>query len=251
MTFFRAAVTALFTVAGATCAMAQDITLTSHDGKVEVTGNLLGYDGEFYRVDTQFGELTVDGSGVTCDGPACPSLTDFVAELRFSGSSVMAETVLPALIIGFARQEGLTATPARVDADTFVYELFQSGRDAPLARFYFDVGTTDRGFAKLIGDQTDIVMALREVREAERDAADAAGLGDLKRARRSRVVALDAIVPVVAPDSVMRQISLADLARILSGEVKNWVDWAGRMLRSRCMCRIRDRGWRRLSRIRY
>jgi len=50
MTFFRAAVTALFTVAGATCAMAQDITLTSHDGKVEVTGNLLGFDGEFYRV---------------------------------------------------------------------------------------------------------------------------------------------------------------------------------------------------------
>lgn len=227
MTFFRAAVTALFSIASATCAVAQDITLISHDGKVEVTGNLLGFDGEFYRVDTQFGELTVDGSGVTCDGPACPSLTDFVAELRFSGSSVMAETVLPALIIGFARQEDLTATPARVDSDTFVYELFQAGRQAPLARFYFDVGTTDRGFANLIEDQADIVMALREVREVERDAAESAGLGDLKRARRSRVVALDAMVPVVAPDNVMHQISLADLARILSGEVKNWVELGG------------------------
>ena len=113
MTFLRVAAAALISAIHLPrpVRLAQDITLTSHDGKVEITGNLLGFDGEFYRVDTQFGELTVDGSGVTCDGPACPNLTDFVAEVRFSGSSVMAEKVLPALIIGFARQEGLSATP--------------------------------------------------------------------------------------------------------------------------------------------
>ncbi|WP_209598959.1 phosphate ABC transporter substrate-binding/OmpA family protein [Ruegeria sp. HKCCSP351] len=227
MTFFRVAVAALFSVTVATGAFGQDITLTSHDGKVEVTGNLLSFDGEFYRVDTQFGTLTVDGSGVTCEGPACPNLIDFVAEVQFSGSSVMAETVLPALIIGFARQEDLTATPARVDEDTFVYELHQAGRSAPLARFFFDVGTTDRGFSDLIADRADIVMALREMREAEREAAEAAGLGDLKRTRRSRVIALDAMVPVVAPDSVMRQVSLADMARILSGEISNWAQLGG------------------------
>ena len=227
MIFLRVAAAALFSVTLVAGAAAQDITLTSHDGKVEVMGNLLGFDGEFYRVETQFGELTVDGSGVTCDGPACPNLTDFVAEIRFSGASVMAETVLPALIIGFAQQEGLTATPARVDPSTFVYEFHQSGRKAPLARLFFHVGNTDQGFADLINNSADIVMALREIRESERDAAEAAGLGDLTLARRSRVVALDAMVPVVAADNMMRQISPTDLVRVLSGEIANWSDLGG------------------------
>ncbi len=227
MTFFRVAVAALISAILGTGAAAQDITLTSHDGKVEITGNLLGFDGEFYRVDTQFGELTVDGSGVTCDGPACPNLIDFVAEVRFSGSSVMAETVLPALIIGFARQEGLTATPKRVDERTFAYELFQADRQAPLARLFFRVGNTDQGFADLTQNTADIVMALREIREGEVDAAQQAGLGDLTHARQSRVIALDAIVPVVAKDNIAAQISPSDLARVLAGEVTNWSDLSG------------------------
>lgn len=227
MTILRAAMAALISATLASGANAQDITLTSHDGKVEVTGNLLGYDGEFYRVDTQFGELTVDGSGVTCDGPACPNLTDFVAEVRFSGSSVMAEKLMPALILGFAQQEGLSATPERVDAGTFAYELLQPGREAPLGRFYFRVGNTGRGFADLTANETDIVMALREIRQGERETAKAAGLGDLTQARRSRVVALDALVPVVSEDNAIRQISPADLARVFSGEIANWVDLGG------------------------
>ena len=63
---------------------AQDVTLTSPDGSVEISGTLMGFDGEFYRVETRFGELTIDGSGVSCDGPGCPNLLDFVAEVSFA-----------------------------------------------------------------------------------------------------------------------------------------------------------------------
>ncbi|WP_424832186.1 phosphate ABC transporter substrate-binding/OmpA family protein [Ruegeria sp.] len=227
MAFPKVATAALICAALAGGATAQDITLTSHDGKVEITGNLLGFDGEFYRVETQFGELTVDGSGVTCDGIACPSLTDFVAEITLSGSSVMAEKLLPALVVGFARQEGLTATPVQDSAFGFVYELHQPDRPAPLARLWFRVGTTDQGFTDLTLGDADIVMALREVRPDEIEAAQDAGLGDLSRARRSRVLALDAMVPVVADENPVRQISPNDLARILSGEIDNWSELGG------------------------
>jgi len=81
---------------------AQDVTLTSPDGSVEVNGTLLGFDGEFYRVETIYGELTVDGSGVNCAGPACPDLQNYVAELSISGSSTIGEVLMPALIEGFA-----------------------------------------------------------------------------------------------------------------------------------------------------
>ena len=111
MAWLRAAVSAaLFLFGSVQASLAQDITLTSRDGKVEIEGTLLGFDGEFYRVETKYGELTVDGSGVFCEGPACPSLVDFVAELAFSGSASMAEVLVPALIEGFALRNRLRAS---------------------------------------------------------------------------------------------------------------------------------------------
>ncbi|KUJ77363.1 phosphate ABC transporter substrate-binding/OmpA family protein [Ruegeria profundi] len=222
MTFLRVVAAALFSATITTAVHAQDIALTSHDGKIEVTGTLLGFDGEFYRIDTQFGELTVDGSGVTCDGPGCPNLTDFVAELRFSGSSVMAEKVMPALLIGFADQEGLSMKPGDSAPGTLTYELYRDGRDTPLGRFFFNIGNTSKGFTDFTADRADIVMALREIRPGEQEAAEQAGLGDLTRTRRSRVVALNALVPIVAPDNPVPHISPADLALVLSGAIDNW-----------------------------
>ena len=88
---------------------AQDVTLTSPDGSVEVNGMLLGFDGDFYRIETVYGELTVDGSGVVCSGPACPDLQNYVAELSVSGSATIGEVLMPALIKGFAWRHGYSA----------------------------------------------------------------------------------------------------------------------------------------------
>ncbi|WP_299983685.1 phosphate ABC transporter substrate-binding/OmpA family protein [uncultured Ruegeria sp.] len=223
----RAVLAALLTLSLVQGARAQDITLTSHDGEVEVVGTLLGYDGEFYRVETQFGELTVDGSGVTCDGPACPNLTDFVAEVRFSGSSVMAETLLPALAQGFARHEGLTVSHLETADALQVYVLHHPDRQAPLARLTFRATDTSQGFSDLANNNADIVLAQREVRPNELELARNAGLGDLTQARRSRVLALDAMVPIVSADNPVRQISPADLAMIFAAEITNWSELGG------------------------
>ena len=88
MAWMRAAICAALSLWGLALS-AQDVTLTSPDGQVELSGTLLGFDGEFYRIETVYGELTVDGSGVLCDGPACPNLQDYVAEVAISGSSTM------------------------------------------------------------------------------------------------------------------------------------------------------------------
>jgi len=44
-------------------AQAQDVVLTSRDGSIEISGTLLGFNGEFYRVETVYGELTVGWVG--------------------------------------------------------------------------------------------------------------------------------------------------------------------------------------------
>lgn len=227
MNWLRAAAFAALSVFPALPATAQDITLTSHDGKVEISGNLLGFDGEFYRVETRFGELTVDGSGVTCDGPACPNLTDFVAELALSGSSTMAEVLLPALIEGFALRNRMQTRRETESESRFSYLLFKAGSERPQARFTFRVSTTDEGFADLLADEADLVMALREIRPEERRRALELGLGDMTDSNRSRVLALDAMVPVVAPVNPVRQISAPQLAQVFAGEIENWAELGG------------------------
>ncbi|MAW08273.1 MAG: cell envelope biogenesis protein OmpA [Halobacteriovoraceae bacterium] len=221
MTYFRAAIcAALCFFAVQSSAWAQDVTLSSPDGAIEVSGNLLGFDGEFYRVETQFGELTVDGSGVRCEGPGCPSLSDFVAEITFSGSSTMAEVLLPALIEGFALRNGYQTARAQFDARQFEYSLLRDGQE--VARFIFFVSNTDEGFADLLADQADIVMALREIREAEHILAKEAGMGDMTISHRGRVLALDAMVPIVSTSNPVRRISLTQLSQIYAGEITNW-----------------------------
>ena len=208
-------------------AMADDVTLRSPDGAVEVSGTLLGFDGQFYRVDTIYGELTVDGSGVLCEGPGCPSLTDFVAEFSISGSSTLGEVLVPALIEGFALQTNLRSERITKDDTHFDYELTSQDTGKPVARISFRVSSTDEGFADLLADEADLVMALREIRPGELALAKEVGLGALDDVNRSRVLALDAMTVIVAPTNPISALSIADLTRILSGDIDNWRSLGG------------------------
>lgn len=218
---------ALFFVVLPHATWAQDVTLRSRDGTVELTGTLLGFDGEFYRLQTQYGELTVDGSGVLCEGVGCPSLTDFVAELSISGSATMGTVLVPALIEAFALRDGLVTERESLDDNHFIYHLAQRDSGKKVGRFAIRVTNTDEGFADLLADEADIVMAMREIRPAEVSLAREAGLGNLTDANRSRVLALDAMVPVVGGGNPVGAISLLDLSRVLSGRLQNWRELGG------------------------
>ena len=223
----RAAIIAALFIPGAlsgllfpTSAQAQDVTLRSRDGGIELSGTMLGFDGEFYRIDSRYGELTVDASGVLCEGVGCPSLTDFVAELRISGAATMGELLMPALVESFAQRNGYGAERSTLAEGGTRFSL--SDGDRLIGRFDIAPSSTDEGFADLLADEADIVVALREIRPAEQELARQAGLGDLTRPNRSRVLALDALLPVVAADNPVTEVSMPQLAGILSGEIDNW-----------------------------
>jgi len=216
-----AAFVALFLFIGSS-AVAQDVTLTSRDGKVALAGTLLGFDGEFYRLRTEYGELTIDGSGVSCAGPGCPNLIDFVADVQFSGAAAMGAVLMPALVEAYARRGGYTVKRETIDATRFDLLLTKVETGKLAARFAFRSTNTDEGFADLLADEADVVMALREIRKQERTNARDAGMGDLTGSNRSRVLALDAVVPVVSASNPVKDISPLDLARVFAGEITNW-----------------------------
>jgi phosphate transport system substrate-binding protein len=202
---------------------AQDVLLRSHDGAVELEGDLLGFDGEFYRLDTIYGELTVDGSGVTCEGPGCPDLEAFVARAVFSGAPIIGRVLLPSLLEAFAIRDGYVLRRHDPQGGDLRLTLHARGDEATLlGDFRFRLTSSDEGLADLLANEADIAMSLREARAGELERAQEAGLGDLTTPARMRVLALDALVPVVAPDNPVQSLSLGALSRVLSGEVGNW-----------------------------
>ncbi|MCK4713103.1 MAG: substrate-binding domain-containing protein, partial [Marinosulfonomonas sp.] len=197
------------------------------DGKVSVSGTLLSFDGEFYRVDTIYGALTLDGTGVTCAGVGCPNLETYVAEFSIAGARPMGEVLLPALVEMFARQSGMRVQRHVQDDTHYTYVLRLPDTGKPVVRITFRISNTDDGFADMLAGKADMVLAMREITANEAKTAHKAGLGDMKRAARSRIVALDGLVPVVAQNNPATEISLHDLARIFAGEIGNWQEIGG------------------------
>ncbi len=218
---------ALFFLFASRAVQAQDITLTSRDGGFSVEGTLMTFDGEFYRVDTKYGELVLDGQGVVCSGPGCPDLDAYVADFTFSGATTMGRTLLPALLQTYAARRGLQVARNQRDDRNFTFVLTDAATGRTVARVGFRLTSTAEGFADMLADQADIVMALREVRDKEVALGRDAGLGDLSRAAQSRVVALDALVPAVARGNPVRAMSIEELVTILSGKQAEWPDTHG------------------------
>lgn len=223
MVFLRAAIFAALFLSGGliTSAQAQDITLTSRDGSITLTGPLLGFDGDFYRIDSIYGEVSVDALGVSCAGTACPDPDSFIARISVSGSATIGDVLMPALIESFALRSGWTASRVTQDDTHFQYTL-QDRDGATRARFAFRVTNTAEGFADLLANEADLVMALREVRDSEVALAREIGLGDLRAANRSMILALDALVPVAHSGNPVTRVALPTLAQILSGQITHW-----------------------------
>lgn len=187
---------------------AQDITLTAREGGLALSGLLQGYDGEFYRLETVYGLLTVDAAGVICDGPGCPDLSAPKARLRIVGLAGVGEQLLPPLMQAFAQTRGLTYSESFTGGYGAVIRDPQSNQ--PLAEISFAPAAPDVARDEVQAGRAELVLA----------AATEPGLG-------SRVLALDAMVPVVAPDNPLPAISTRDLAEVLAGKVTNWAQIGG------------------------
>lgn len=210
MTFLiRAAVFAALVYSGLThSALAQDVTLTSRDGALAISGQLQGYDGEFYRIDSGYGLLTVDAQGVICDGPACPDLTAPKAVIRVVGASGLGAALMPRLVAGFAASQGLRLTePASAGAPSL---LTDPATGKVLAEFSFQPLDSVAAHEALASGRAELMLA----------AASDPAFG-------SRTIGLDPLVTIAATDNPLPAISTPDLARALTGEVQNWAEVGG------------------------
>ena len=201
-----AAVFAAFLITGS--AAAQDVTLVAREGGIVLTGSLQGFDGEFYRIDTSYGMLTVDAQGVICEGPACPDLIAPKAVIRLTGAPDVGASLLPGLFRAFAVGRGLRFEPG--PGPGFAAVIRDPKTDKTLAEITFLSAAPDAAMASLAQGTADLVVAA----QAEKPFG-------------TRSLALDALVPVMAPDNPTPEISTTDLVKALAGEVTNWAEVGG------------------------
>lgn len=202
----------LFTAA----AQAQDVVLTSRDGSIRLEGSMLSYDGEFYRIESGYGVLTLDSQGVDCTGPGCPDIGGFVPAVRIAGAPAMGEVLLPALVEGFARSKGLGLRRSARSDLSFDYGLIDETTGQAVSVFEFRLESTGSGLRALSKESADLALSVREALPDERLPEEA------RRPLRERIIALDALVPVVSRFNPTTSLPLADVLSLFSGEIKTW-----------------------------
>ena len=147
--------------------------------------------------------------------------------MTLSGAPAVGRVLMPALIEAFAIRENYDLGRINNGDGRFTYILSEKDSTRILGEFSFHLTNSDEGFADLLADEGDVAMSLREVRKSEIRRGREAGIGDLSATSRSRVVALDALVPVVSPSNPVQAITTSDLARVLSGQIDNWAALGG------------------------
>lgn len=184
--------------------LAQDVTLTARDGGLALNGQLISYDGEFYRIETEYGGLTVDAEGVLCDGPACPGLMAPMAQINVVGPSGPAERLLPALFSSFAASRGLMYLPGDVT------EIIEPGSGQPLARIRYSPLPLKSAVAAVQSREATMIIGFEATPSLQ-----------------NRAVALEPLIPIIADENRFPAISSVDLSAALSGKVTNWAEIGG------------------------
>ena len=190
--------------------MAGPIVLETHDGSITLEGELVSFDGELFRVETAYGTLTMDGGNVTCVGDGCPDPDALVAKARVAGPADIVHRLISPLLQAYAEKEGYAFRRVFRSDKATTWELsLPSGQLVAV----IDGQVTD--------DQTALDLLVAG------DVDIAVGRTEGSEGVRQDVLALDALVPVVAPDNPRAMVTLEQLQGLLGDGIENWSRLAG------------------------
>ncbi|MDA8586187.1 OmpA family protein [Rhodobacteraceae bacterium] len=182
------------------------VVLTNADGSVTVEGELVSFDGEFFRVDTAFGPLTLDAGNLQCSGVGCPDPVDLIARSRVAGPAGMIHRLMPPLIEVFADREGFAFRSLFLSDSQIVWELREPA-----------TGQLVAVFEGAVQDDSDVAQGL-----AAGDIDIALSKTEQAAPVRQDVIALDAVVPLVPAENPRALVTQSQLSSLLSGRLGRW-----------------------------
>ncbi|WP_439852937.1 substrate-binding domain-containing protein [Pseudomonas syringae] len=156
---------------------------------------------------------------------ALPVPASDMPALRIQGSNTINAELGPALVEGMLRQQGMQAVqsvPGTALNEQRVVGTTASGQTVSVEVTAHGSGT---GFTALKAGNADIAASSRPIKDQE--ARELASLGDLKSAAGEQIIAIDGVAVIVHPGNPLRQLDTLQLARIFSGEVRDWSEVGG------------------------
>ncbi len=114
-----------------------------------------------------------------------------------------------------------------INGSTTVLPVIQKTAEAYMAKnpnvaLAISGGGSGNGIKALIDNLCNIAMASRDISSKEVKLAESKGITP-----KRYVVAIDALIPVVHPENSMKNLTVAQLADIYMGKVKNWKELGG------------------------
>ena len=141
---------------------------------------------------------------------------------RLTGSNTIGAELAPAQVKGYLQSLGATDISQRSAGEKHWVHAQLQGEQVVVPIIALGSST---GFKALDQGTADIGMASRKIKSKE--AAMLSRFGDFTGPQAEHVIGLDALVITVHQDNPVSQLSLAQLAEIYSGKIRNWAQLGG------------------------
>ncbi len=212
-------------------AVSQEVRLSLPDGTLSLTGALQSFDGQDYLVATRIGLIRIPARDVVCEGDGCPKpepespTTAF--EFDISGSDIMIQELVPDFLEHYASLAGAEFSRGGSDEAGWNFTFTRPDSGAVVARISATSEGSTAGIQDLIDGRTVMALSTRPIRDEEAAALVPGGQDELRARNLEMVVATDGLVVVADPSLGVTEISLEDVARVYSGEIRNWSELGG------------------------
>lgn len=209
--------------------LAQEVTLRSEDGTVNLVGDFVEFTDNNYVIRTGLGDLRISAARVRCEGAACPDVGTTEADVAIAGDDTVGVGIMPLLISGFAANLGAEATVTTTGQEgQILAELVgDEGFGDPIGSYLVTSTSSSNAFQSLLDNSAKIGMSARRILPAEARALRDAGAGNMIDPNQEHIIALDSLIVITHPDNTVDQMTTDQLRGIYSGQITNWSEVGG------------------------
>lgn len=214
----------LFPIAAA----AQQISLRSTDGTIDLVGDFVEYANDTYIIRTSLGDLRIAASSVICEGDACPVFDNVTADVAVAGADSIGIGMMPLLMTGFAASldaEAEITNPS--EGETLAALIDDGGFGEEIGTFLVSSTSNDNAFEALLDNSAMIGMSSRRITQDEARALRADGAGSMVSPNQERIIAVDSMVVATHATNPVETLTQEQLQGIFSGQIVNWSEVGG------------------------
>lgn len=209
--------------------LADEVTLKSADGTVNLVGEFIEFADDNYVIRTGLGDLRIAASRVRCEGAACPTFETASADVQIAGSDTVGLGMMPLLLSGYASYLDAEASVVATEKEGEILAnlVGDGGFGDEMGSYLVTSTSSGDAFKTLLDGSAQIGMASRRIRPAEARELRDIGAGNMVSPQQEHIVAVDSLVVITHPENPVRELTMDQLRDIYAGNITNWSEVGG------------------------